>query len=355
MIGPETMDHGRQTTPTGVVVIGRNEGQRLVRCLESALRAGAVSVVYVDSGSTDGSVGEAEALGCEVVELDMDRPFTAARARNAGWRRLAATIDRVQFVDGDCELADGWLRAANTRLDSDDGLAGVAGRLRERFPDATPFNKLCDLEWDAPAGETHALGGVSLFRRAALEQVDGFDESLIAGEEPEMCLRMREEGWRFWRLADDMGHHDADMHRLGQWWTRAVRCGHSQLEVALLHRDSDKRIWAKESRSTFLWATVPVAPTLAAVLAIGLGIGWPWSPLGLLPMGLYPLLVAKVVRSRRHLGEAWRTSLLYATAVTLAKFPQFQGQLKYWRNRLSGRRSGLIEYRKADASAPEAA
>src|SRR5689334_4384058 len=71
----------------GVVAIGRNEGERLRVCLESALRA-SPDVVYVDSGSTDGSVAMAKQLGVHVVELDLTIPFTAARARNAGFEKL---------------------------------------------------------------------------------------------------------------------------------------------------------------------------------------------------------------------------------------------------------------------------
>ena len=334
-----------QRSEIGVVAIGRNEGDRLVRCLESALRQGAAAVVYVDSGSTDGSAGRARDMGCEVVDLDMTRPFTAARARNAGLARLPRGVTLVQFVDGDCELADGWLDAAAAKLAEDDALAGVAGRLRERFPDATPYNKLCDLEWACPPGETRALGGVSLFRRDALGQVGGFDESLIAGEEPEMCLRMREKGWRFWRLGDDMGHHDADMRRLSQWWTRAVRCGHSQLEVSRLHRGSPARIWSRESRSTAAWALGPPLIAVVAVVVLAVTIGWPWALLGLLPLGLYGLLFAKVAARRLRGGDDARTAALYAGSIVLSKFPQLQGQVKYWRDRWSGRRSGLIEYR----------
>ena len=339
-----------QRSEIGVVAIGRNEGDRLVRCLESALRQGAAAVVYVDSGSTDGSADRARNMGCEVVDLDMTRPFTAARARNAGLARLPRGVTLVQFVDGDCELADGWLDAAAAKLAEDDALAGVAGRLRERFPDATPYNKLCDLEWACPAGETRALGGVSLFRRDALEQVGGFDESLIAGEEPEMCLRMRERGRRFWRLGDDMGHHDADMTRFGQWWRRAVRCGHAHAQVSAMHAGSDKRIWARESRSTAVWATVPVLLATALTALLAFAAGWPWLLLGLLPLGLYGLLFAKVARSRLRGGDDVRTAALYAGNVTLAKFPQFLGQRRYARDARRGRQSTIIEHRRPAAA-----
>ncbi len=61
----------------GVIVIGRNEGERLKRCLNS-LRHDCPVMVYVDSGSTDGSVEFAESIGVKVVRLDLSTPFTMA-------------------------------------------------------------------------------------------------------------------------------------------------------------------------------------------------------------------------------------------------------------------------------------
>src|SRR4051812_26981123 len=99
------------TGSVGVVAIGRNEGERLRRCIDGLVGRG-VSIVYVDSGSTDDSNAMARSREVEVVELDMSRPFTAARARNAGFERLSRInpgVRFVQFLDGDCEIADGWL------------------------------------------------------------------------------------------------------------------------------------------------------------------------------------------------------------------------------------------------------
>ncbi len=67
----------------GVVVIGRNEGERLVRSLESVVGK-AAAVVYVDSASSDQSVANARRIGADVVELDRSEPFTAARAECRG-------------------------------------------------------------------------------------------------------------------------------------------------------------------------------------------------------------------------------------------------------------------------------
>src|SRR5205814_5612356 len=187
----------RALMPTiGLVIIGRNEGERLRRCLESAAGHAAASV-YVDSGSTDGSVALARSMNVDVVELDTPLPFTAARARNAGAQRLqqlAPNIDFIQFVDGDCEIVETWWPIAAARLNERPDLAIVCGRRRERHPDASRYNRMCDLECDTPVGETSECGGDSMMRLAHFSAVNGFDPTLIAGEEPELCLRLRAKG-----------------------------------------------------------------------------------------------------------------------------------------------------------------
>ncbi len=56
-----------------IVVIGRNEGDRLTACLESIRRARKmpepVELIYVDSASADGSPERAAALGATVIVL----------------------------------------------------------------------------------------------------------------------------------------------------------------------------------------------------------------------------------------------------------------------------------------------
>lgn len=315
----------------GAVAIGRNEGRRLKRCLAS-LQGRVTRIVYVDSGSTDGSVAMARSKGADVVELDLSVPFTAARARNAGFARLCKIVpdlDHVQFLDGDCELAEGWVDAGLAALAADDRLAVVCGRRRERHPEASLWNRMIDAEWDAPAGETKACGGDALIRRTALEQVGGYREDLIAGEEPEMCFRLREQGWRIRRLTDEMTLHDAAMTRLSQWWQRARRAGHTYAEGAALHGSSPERYRIAEARRSVLWgAVIPLAAILGAVLA---------SPWALLLFTLWPIQMLRL----RARGLPWAEAVF----LTLGKVPEAQGAIGYWLGRLIGRRRGLIEYK----------
>lgn len=318
----------------GAVVIGRNEGARLIRCLASA--GDAARMVYVDSGSTDGSVQAAREAGAEVVELDMDSPFTAARARNAGLARLRAigTFDYVQFIDGDCELQPGWIALALAFLEEQPDVAVACGRRRERFPEASVYNRLCDHEWDTPVGEARACGGDALMRMAALDVVGGYRDDLIAGEEPELCVRLRAAGWRVWRLDAEMTLHDADMHRFGQWWRRTARCGHAWAEGAALHGAPPERHCVPGVRRALAWGLGLPVGTVVLVLALG-----PW---GLAALLAYPVQIARIAL-REGVGE--RFSWSFAGAMVLGKFAELSGILRYAWRYVGGRRSGIIEYK----------
>ena len=313
------------------VIIGRNEGERLVRGL-AALQGKAAPIVYVDSNSSDGSVANARAVGAEVVTLDLSKPFTAARARNAGLARLAEIApggDYVQILDGDTELRDGWLEAGRAALDAAPDLAVVFGRRRERFPEASIWNRLADAEWDGPPGEVLACGGDALFRRAALDAVGGYRESMIAGEEPELCQRFRRKGWRIERLAAEMTWHDAGMTRIGQWWKRAERGGHAYAEDAAIHGRGPDRFRVAETRRALIWgAGIPLAAVLGALLL---------SPWALLVLLAWPL---QVIRLRLR-GLDWTEAFF----LTFGKLPEAKGVLSYWWNRARGRRRRLIEYK----------
>jgi GT2 family glycosyltransferase len=330
------------STNVGVVVIGRNEGERLRRCLLSA-QGTPRAVVYVDSGSTDGSVATARALGAEVVELDSSIPFSAARARNAGFQRLIERVPAVEFVffvDGDCEVAERFIAVGRQALLDDVRVAAIAGRLRERFPEQSVYNRLCDMEWDVPASDVKSCGGIALFRITALREVGGFNSRVVAGEEPELCVRLRQRGWTIKRLPDDMALHDAAITHFSQWWKRAVRAGHAYAEGAALHGRSPERHFVRESLSGWLYGFCVPAAILAAALAI--------SPWALVVALLYPLLLMRIARARRRSHrDPWRFAFLYAGACLLAKPAECWGQVRYWLRRALGRPPQIIQHKGA--------
>jgi len=312
------------------IVIGRNEGARLIACLDS-LAGRASRVIYVDSGSTDGSRDAAAARGAEVVALDMRQPFTAARARNAGLARLTGAGPPpayVQFLDGDCSLQPGWLDTARAFLDDNPAVAVACGRRRERHPAASVYNRLIDAEWDTPVGRARSCGGDALMRVAALQAVGGFDPDLIAGEEPELCVRLRAKGWEIWRLDAEMTLHDAAMTRFGQWWQRTRRGGYAFAEGAALHGAPPERHCVPNLRRLILWGMVlPLVTVLGVVVT-------PWALVLLL---VWP---AQVLRLRLR-GLPWYRAVF----LTLSKLPEAQGALIYARHRLARTRARLIEYK----------
>lgn len=320
----------------GVVIIGRNEGERLVRCLNSLVQH-TNQMVYVDSGSTDNSIRAATDLGADIVALDMSQPFTAARARNEGYtklKKLYPHIEFVQFVDGDCEVNPQWLECAISFLDGQQQVAAVCGRRRERFPDKTVYNKLCDIEWDSPVGEAKACGGDVLMRVVAFESVHGFRASLIAGEEPELCVRLRAAGWKIWRLEQEMTLHDAAMTTFSQWWKRTTRAGHAFAEGAYLHGAPPERHWVQESNRAWIWGLV--IPVIALLLSL-ISVKW-----GLLCLLIYPVQVIRLAKHNRELGkEAW----MRAFFLVLGKFPEMVGQVKFFQRVCSGKQGRLIEYK----------
>lgn len=309
------------------VVIGRNEGARLVACLD-ALAGQVRHIVYVDSGSTDGSVDAARASGARVVTLDMHLPFTAARARNAGVAALPEGVDLVQLLDGDCVPVAGWIATAKAFLDEHPKVAVVCGRRREEFPQASVYNTLIDREWDTPPGKALTCGGDALMRLAALRAVGGYRDSLIAGEEPELCVRLRLAGWQIWRLDTEMTRHDARITRFGQWWRRSKRAGHAFAEGAALHGAPPERHWVAETRRALFWGMIlPLVIVLLTLIA---------GPGALLLALVYP---AQMFRLALGKGAVW------ATFSVLGKFAEAQGALSYYLNRLRRRQPGIIEYR----------
>lgn len=327
----------------GAVVIGRNEGERLHLCLKSLVSdPSIVGVVYVDSASTDGSTDMAREMSVDVVDLDLSQKFTAARARNAGYRRLLSVhpeVSHVQFVDGDCEVEGGWFEAAKQAFSSAPShLAVVCGRRRERYPAHSIYNKLCDLEWDTPVGEAMACGGDALIQTEALLRVDGYREDLIAGEEPEMCYRLRKLGYQIKRIGAPMTLHDANISRPSQWFKRVKRSGHATAEHAVLHGAGPERFGVKRTMSNVFWGFAVPGAVGAAALSVG--------PLLATAGGAaaYAYLYNKAYRYERRRRSDEDAKLLAASWVA-GKLPEALGALSCAVHRATGKQSRLIEYK----------
>lgn len=325
-----------------IAAIGRNEGERLERCLRAAVGA-AAAVVYVDSGSTDGSAERARAAGCVVVELDPSRPFTAARARNEGFAAALAAAPEaefVQFLDGDCELEDGWLEKGAEALTARSDLALVCGRLREVNPGASIYNLMCDLEWQRSPGEIRAAGGNFLVRAHAFRAAGGFSADVIAAEDDEFCVRVRRLGWKLWMLDAPMARHDAAMKDFAQWWRRARRTGHAYAQVAGLHAGSEDRYFVPERRRIYIWA---LAAPAAALLLAPVTRGWSLAAL----LCAYALQWAHIALGCRRRGWPLRSACLYAVFAVISRFPGLLGLAQYHWRRRRGHLPVIIEHKRS--------
>lgn len=329
---------GQVSGRIGFVVIGRNEGERLVRCLESLGRVGHSTIVYVDSGSTDNSLIEAERLGAHNVKLDMSKPFNAGRARNEGFEELLRRdpeIGFVQFIDGDCELSPGWLTCGLAFLDENPAVAIVCGRRKEKSPEASAYNRLCDMEWNTPVGEAEACGGDSLVRVQPFRDVGGFSTKLIAGEEPELCYRLRSAGWKIWRIDAAMTIHDAAMFRLSQWWMRGVRSGFGYAQVwSATRAGQGTPLYGQQIRRAVIWAgMIPFSAAAASLHDLR------WA---LVLMAIYGMQVSRIAV---RLGASAKASWSYGFFATLAKFPELQGVCKYLLTAVRGGQKTAILYK----------
>jgi glycosyltransferase involved in cell wall biosynthesis len=320
---------------TGIVVIARNEGERLKRCLLSCKDL-VEKVVFSDSGSSDGSAEFARSVGVEVVELD--KPYNQPRGRNAGFKRLLELVPDVKYVffmDGDCQIVPGFLEAAHAELDKDKTLGAVCGRRLEIHPDASVYNRLVHMEWNTELGESDC-GGDMLIRVEALKPLEGYREMMVSGEDFELCHRLRKSGWRIYRMDRDMTLHDVAIHRFGAWWKRHRRGGYSFAHAAVLNKDGFK---VQQVRSILTWGLV--LPAGAFVLA-PVTLGTSLAALGALEGVLwYRVRNWRMKEMKDPSGDA----SVYALYIVIGKFAETQGVIEALWKHFRGRSFSYYNYK----------
>ena len=325
----------------GIVAIGRNEGTRFQQCLESFKSLDLdFTFVYVDSGSTDNSVQYAKEAGYAVVELDTTIPFTAARARNAGVNFLKETqpeLSYIQFIDGDCQIDAKWLSTAMETLDEETELAVVCGRRAEIKPDASLYNLLIDKEWDTPIGYAKACGGDAMYRASAFFDVNGFNDSIIAGEEPELCYRLRKQGWKIKRIDESMTYHDAALYSFGAWWKRAERYGHAAFEGAWRYGRESEHYYVKEVAGIIAWG--------GGLPLIFIASGFYYFPLLAVPVSMGLLQWNRLSSYFKSTGNPPDVATKRAGLTLICKIAEMKGGLRFLINKILGKRNEIIEYK----------
>ena len=335
---------GNSSAPlVSVVVIGRNEGERLVRCLESVRQANwdgrPYEVVYVDSRSTDASVGRAESLGAFVLS---DASPCAAKARNLGWTRARGEF--ILFLDGDTQLDPDFVARALQTLE-DPVLCAAWGHRRESDPGQSIYTRVLDLDWVYPVGRTQYFGGDVLVRRTALASVDGFDPTLKAGEEPEMCARLRAAGWQIEHIDAPMTRHDLAVNTLRAYWLRAYRSGIAYAEVADRMKRRNDPMWQREALRDFVHGILLIALPFVFLLTLFCSL---WLT-ALLCAAVGAVLYRTVLRCRWKAPEDPVLCWEYAVHAYLQKVPALFGQLEWRRANRASDEIALVDY-KSDAA-----
>jgi hypothetical protein len=215
----------------------------------------------------------------------------------------------------------------------------VWGHRRESDPDQSVYVRVLDLDWIYPPGPSEFCGGDALMRRGLLERLGGFDASLIAGEEPELCWRVRGLGQSILHIDAPMTRHDLAITRFAAYWKRAYRAGHAYAELGARFKGSDDPLWHAEARRNLIHGSL----LLAMLGAWPLAVVWP---------GLAPLLATGllVLLARTYMRCRWKsdnsaTRALYAVHSHLQQLPILAGQIRYWLDARRGHRHPLIEYK----------
>lgn len=186
-----------------VVIPCRNERASLGACLD-ALEAQdhpreATEILVIDGDSTDGSRELAEGRGARVLS---DPGTGPAAARNVGID--AASEDIIAFTDADCVPRFDWLSTLAERFATDRDAAGFAGALR--LPRDTLLGRMEDN--DARAWYEGYITSNVAYRRRALLEVGGFDETLCCAEDYDLAWRLLDAGHRIEREPRAVVLHD---------------------------------------------------------------------------------------------------------------------------------------------------
>lgn len=348
------MQASSPSTDVAAILLAKNEGERFRLAIEALLRDQVGLIIYVDSGSTDGSLEFARDKGIEVIDLDViNEPFTYSRARNTGFehlKKMRPDIRYVQFLDGDCELHQGWMTEALEFLDHNPDFTGVCGYRNERHPEQSIYNRQIAMEWPRDHGEVLGCGGDFLLRREAFEEINGFDTDFIGGEDPEFFIRLKKNGHRFFRLDRLMTEHDVNMRHFSQWWTRAYRNGHGNAHIFDVHGKLPQKYRRRSVISSIVYGAVLPLISVPLILVLIL-LDKPTTSWSLITLIIIALLYVKIIigamRSRLALKQPLSDALLYAGFILLSKPAEFLGIATYFLRRVKGKGFRSIDYRSS--------
>ncbi len=157
-------------------------------------------VIVSDNGSTDRSRSIAQSYAGRLAlrVIDSSGVQGPAHARNVGVANARAQW--IGFCDADDEVADDWIRELARSLDEHVFIAGrvsVAKLNRASVSRSRTMEQQDSLQPSSVALDyLHAGAGNMGLHREAFMRVGGFDESLMACEDTDFCIKMQLTGYR---------------------------------------------------------------------------------------------------------------------------------------------------------------
>ncbi|MBN1907879.1 MAG: glycosyltransferase [Deltaproteobacteria bacterium] len=315
----------------GIVIIGINECSHIADCIK-AIRAvnypqDLLDITYVDGGSSDNTPDLATGFeGVRVMQLNNPHP-TPGRGRNAGWLTLSSPI--IQFLDADMIIDPDWFLHAHKLLENNIG--AVTGTLKEIYPDKNIYHILAEMEWAGKEGPCDFFGGGVLISRKALEDANGYDEYLIAGEDPDLSYRIREKGWLIKRSGHTMAMHDINMSSFLKYLKRAFRGGYAYAEISFRYIKKNEKMWFRETLRILVRSLLPLIIMLTGFIS-----GFVFSGL------IFALLFAvkpsfSIFKFKKQFNRPWKDIIIYTVNAIIIVFPQLFGVIRYYYGLISGK------------------
>ncbi len=322
----------KQYPSISVIIIGVNVEKHIENCVTSVMKTDypndKIEIIYVDGGSNDNSVKIAKSFTyVKTIELNDHHP-TPGKGRNNGYK--AAKSELIQFLDADTVIHPKWFKTAVPYIKNN--IAAVRGKRIEKYPRKNNYHLIGDIEWHISSGQysdtftegpCRSFGGDVLMLKQILESVDGFDETLIAGEDPDLSYRIRQTGLTIYIINAVMTTHDLNMTSFQQYFKRAYRSGHAYAEIGYRYIRQKEKLNFKELLRITLGVIVPTVIILVSCFS-GCCAGFIIA----LIIIFRPLIKLLIMKSKYKLS--FGHIFLYGMHLSFAVYPQFLGVLRYF-------------------------
>ncbi|TDT72439.1 glycosyl transferase family 2 [Hypnocyclicus thermotrophus] len=317
-----------------IVIIGLNAEKTIVRCLnsiEGVIKVNSdkkIKVYYVDGGSVDNTLLLVSRYKfVNILKFNKKNPTPGAQ-RNFGWQQGKG--EYVQFIDSDTTLELSWFNEALNFIKKDDKIGAVCGKRVELYPYISFYNWIGNIEWNPKFGNVLEFGGDVFIKREVLEKTNGYKDSLIAGEDPELSYRIRNLGYKILKIDRVMTYHDLAMINFRQYLKRSFRSGYAFAEINYMYKD----MWGQELKRILVRGGISLILFIIALLFVIIDYR----------ITLFAILSSLLLLFRPRLFLVSKFMILYnlnkdegkkyAWHVSLVVLPQFLGSIRFYLGKL---------------------